>query len=163
MKIDEGFRAMYEREFPSVYRAVCVLSRDPSLAEDASQEAFARALARWRRLRRHPLVGGWVTTTALNVARRALRRRALYPVASAPEPDREAEIDLVSGIRRLPARQQEAVLLHYLLDLSVADTAAAMEIDPGTVKTHLSRARASLAERLIVDDDPGDREGDRRG
>jgi RNA polymerase sigma factor (sigma-70 family) len=162
MKVDEGFRTMYEREYPPVYRAVYVLSGDPSLAEDATQEAFARALARWRRLSQQPWVAGWVTTTALNVARRSLRRRALHPVATPPQPDREAEMDLASGIRRLPTRQQEAVLLHYLLDLSVADTAAAMDVDPGTVKTHLSRARAALTESLTVDDDPGDREGDRR-
>jgi RNA polymerase sigma-70 factor, ECF subfamily len=156
MKIDEGFRAMYEREFPSVYRAVYVLCRDPSLAEDAAQEAFARALARWRRLRQHPSVAGWVTTTALNVARRSLRKRELPHSSPQVEPDREVGIDLASGIRELPLRQQQAVLLHYLLDLSVAQTAAAMEVDPGTVKTHLSRARAALAESLAVDDDPID-------
>ena len=156
MKVDEGFRSMYEREFPSVYRAAYVLCRDPSLAEDAAQEAFARALARWRRLRRHPSVAGWVTTTALNVARRSLRRRELQHVPPRAEPDREAEMDLASGIRRLPTRQQEAVLLHYLLDLSVAQTAAAMDVDPGTVKTHLSRARAALAESLAVEVDPID-------
>jgi RNA polymerase sigma-70 factor (ECF subfamily) len=156
MKIDEGFRAMYEREFPSVYRAVYVLCRDPSLAEEAAQEAFARALARWRRLRRHPSVAGWITTTALNVARRSLRKRELLHAPPPAEPDREARMDLASGIRRLPARQQEAVLLYYLLDLSVAQTAAAMEVDPGTVKTHLSRARIALAESLAVDDDPLD-------
>jgi RNA polymerase sigma-70 factor (ECF subfamily) len=163
MKVDEGFRTMYEREFPAVYRAVYVLCRDPSMAEDAAQEAFARALARWRRLRRHPLVAGWVTTTALNVARRALRTHEPHHAPPPGEPDYEAGIDLAAAVRRLPARQQEAVLLHYLLDLSVDQTAAAMEVNPGTVKTHLSRARSALAESLTLDDDPGDREADRHG
>ncbi|MGZ4132218.1 MAG: sigma factor-like helix-turn-helix DNA-binding protein [Actinomycetota bacterium] len=53
----------------------------------------------------------------------------------------------------MPRRQQEAVVLHYLLDLPVAETAAAMGVDAGTVKTHLSRARGSIA-RLLRDDDP---------
>jgi RNA polymerase sigma-70 factor (ECF subfamily) len=156
MKVDEGFRTMYEREFPSVYRAVYVLCRDPSLAEDAAQEGFARALARWRRLRRHPSVAGWVTTTALNVARRSLRHREQQHVPPPAEPDREVGIDLASGIQRLPPRQQEAVLLYYLLDLTVAQTAEAMGVNPGTVRTHLSRARLALAESLAVKDGPID-------
>lgn len=156
MKVDEGFQAMYEREFPTVFRAVRLLCGDPALAEDATQEAFARALARWRRLGSQPWVGGWVTTTALNVARRQLRRRPPLPAEPAAEPDREAEIDLVRGIRRLPPRQQEAVVLHYLHDLPVEDTAAVMGCDAGTVKTHLSRARAALAGALSADDESSD-------
>jgi RNA polymerase sigma-70 factor (ECF subfamily) len=58
---------------------------------------------------------------------------------------------VVEAIRGLPPRQQEAVALHYLLDLTVADTATAMGVDEGTVKTHLSRAREALARAL---DDP---------
>lgn len=156
MKVDEGFRTMYEREFPAVYRSVHLLCGDPSLAEDATQEAFARALARWRRLGAEPWVAGWVTTTALNVARRQMRRRTTVRPQALEEPDREAELDLLTGIRGLPPRQQEAIALYYLLDLPVAETAAAMRCDPGTVKTHLSRARSSLAEALGTDDDPVD-------
>jgi RNA polymerase sigma-70 factor (ECF subfamily) len=48
----------------------------------------------------------------------------------------------------LPERQREIVLLHYYLDASVADTAAAMGISEGTVKTQLHRARAKLADAL---------------
>ena len=156
MRVDEGFQEMYEREFPTVFRAVRLLCGDPALAEDATQEAFARALARWRRLGSQRWVAGWVTTTALNVARRQLRRRPPLPATSAGESDREAEMDLVRGIRRLPPRQQEAVILHYLHDLPVADTATVMGCDAGTVKTHLSRARAALAEALDADDEPSD-------
>jgi RNA polymerase sigma factor (sigma-70 family) len=156
VKVDEGFRVMYEREFPTVYRAVRLLCGDPALAEDATQEAFARALAKWRRLGSQPWAAGWVTTTALNVARRQSRRRAVPPPATPPEPDREAALDLVAGIRGLPPRQQEAIVLHYLLDLPVTETAAVMECDAGTVKTHLSRARATLARALGADDDQSD-------
>jgi DNA-directed RNA polymerase specialized sigma24 family protein len=67
--------------------------------------------------------------------------------------DREADLDVRAAVRHLPARQQEAVALHYLLDLPVADTASAMNVDEGTVKTHLARARESLERALRVDDD----------
>jgi RNA polymerase sigma-70 factor (ECF subfamily) len=147
---------MYEREFPSVYGTVHLLCRDPSVAEDATQEAFARALARWHRLKDRPWVAGWVMTTALNVARRSMRRRALPTASEAAESDRETRLDLEDAIRRLPPRQQEATLLHYVLDLPVIEVALAMKVDPGTVKTHLSRARAALARSLDVNDRPGD-------
>jgi RNA polymerase sigma-70 factor (ECF subfamily) len=150
--VDPAFRDLYEREFAAVFRAALLLSGDRRLAEDAAQEAFARALARWRRLRSHPSPGGWVTTTALNVARRQLRRR---PEGSPPQgeaPEIEDRLVVHEAIRSLPARQQEAVALHYLLDLPVTDTAAAMGVDVGTVKTHLSRARAALYESLREDD-----------
>jgi RNA polymerase sigma-70 factor (ECF subfamily) len=152
---------MYEAEFANVFRAVALVCGDRGIAEEATQEAFARALARWRRLRNAPWVAGWVTTTAINVARRQLRRTRVPPDVPAWEPDRDAVLDVRAAIRYLPSRQQEAVVLHYLLDLPVAHAATAMGCDPGTVKTHLSRARASLG-RLLESETRGDRLDARR-
>jgi RNA polymerase sigma-70 factor, ECF subfamily len=155
VSVDPTFQALYERELPHVVRAVFLVSGDPQLAEDAAQEAFARALVRWRRIGSQPWIGGWVTTTALNVARRQLRRRPV-PTSEEGTPLDEAElVDLRGAMRRLPARQQEAVALHYLLDLPVAETAAVMGCDEGTVKTHLARARRTLERALRLDDDSG--------
>ncbi len=68
---------------------------------------------------------------------------------------RDDALDLRAAVRALPPRQQEAVALHYLLDMPIADTAAAMGCDEGTVKSHLARARAALYERM-KDPDPDD-------
>ena len=68
---------------------------------------------------------------------------------------RDEALDLRAVVRALPPRQQEAVALHYLLDMPVADTAAAMGCNEGTVKSHLARARATLFERM-KDPDPDD-------
>jgi RNA polymerase sigma-70 factor (ECF subfamily) len=147
-----GFRELYEREFAAVYRAAYALSGDRSLAEDAAQEAFARALARWRRLGREPWAGGWVMTTALNFARRQMRKR---PVAMPQEPaesDAEALIDLRRAVSALSPRQQTAVILHYLMGLPLAEVAGSMGCREGTVKAHLARARAALGRRLTEDD-----------
>ncbi len=54
-------------------------------------------------------------------------------------------------VRDLPDQQRRAVVLHYVGDLSVADVADVMECSEGTVKTHLSRARAQLAQRYAAD------------
>jgi RNA polymerase sigma-70 factor, ECF subfamily len=155
VSVDPTFQALYERELPHVVRAVFLVSGDPQLAEDAAQEAFARALVRWRRIGSQPWIGGWVTTTALNVARRQLRRRPVLAPDEGTPPDDAELLDLRGAMRRLPARQQEAVALHYLLDLPVAETAAVMGCDEGTVKTHLARARRTLERALHLDDDSG--------
>jgi RNA polymerase sigma-70 factor, ECF subfamily len=153
------FDELYALEFEPVRRAVFLLCGNTQLAEDATQEAFARALARWRRVRAHPVPGGWVTTTAMNVARRQLRKAPSmsieHPVA---DPDPAGGVALRSAIRSLPARQQEAVALFYLLDLPIADVAAAMAVDAGTVKTHLARAREALHRALEEEPEPNPQE-----
>ena len=148
MKVDRGFEELYRSEFHTVFRAVFALCGDASVAEEATQEAFARALARWRRLRDRPWAAGWVTTTAMNAARRSLRRRMVPPPPAGEERDVDASVDLWRQVRVLPARQQEAVVLHYVMDLSVADTAAVMRCESGTVKAHLARARVALRTQL---------------
>lgn len=69
-------------------------------------------------------------------------RRDLTPVL---EPNDE---DFWAAVRGLPRRQSQVVALHYIFDLSVADVAATLEMTEGTAKTHLSRARTSLARVL---------------
>jgi len=155
VSVDPGFRELYEREFASVFRAAFLLCGHRQTAEDASQEAFAKALARWRRLAGQPWAAGWVMTTAMNAARRSMRRRPVLPDEVDPaSADPDEELDLRDAIRSRPPRQQEAVALHYLLDLSVADTAAAMGVGEGSVKTQLARARSHLAARLEDADEP---------
>jgi RNA polymerase sigma factor (sigma-70 family) len=92
--------------------------------------------------------------TVLNVARRTLRRRRSEPAAppaSDPGADPADLVDLRIAIRALPPRRQEAVLLHYVADLSVADVAKAMGCEEGTVKAHLAQARETLRDRLGVE------------
>jgi len=131
-----------------VYRAAFALCGDRELAQDAAQEAFARALARWGRLRDEPWAAGWVMTTALNVTRRALRRRTPAPPPPARRLDVDTLLDVRVTIRTLPRRQQTAVVLYYLAGLPVAEVAGAMGCREGTVRAHLARARASLARGL---------------
>lgn len=93
-------------------------------------------------------------TTALNLCRRDHRR---------PRPDdRVSErsvtfstetIELREALAELPARQQMAVVLFYIGDLSIDSIAAAMSISDGAVKAHLSQGRKRLRELLEVTDD----------
>ena len=149
------FDEMYGSTYAAVYRASYLVAADRAVAEEAAQEAFARALERWERLRNEPWVVGWVLKTAMNVARRAMRRvpraePAAEVEASSGDPD--AAIDLRNAIRRLSRRQQACVVLHYFADMPVADVAAALGMNSGTVKVHLSRARRHLGAHLKEED-----------
>lgn len=112
------FADFYRVEFPRVYRAAYAVTGDADAARDLTQEAFARAFARWRRLARADWAGGWVMTTALNLAKRRSRRFESREVQPRSAPPSEAErVDLVRALRRLPARQRQALVLHYVGDL----------------------------------------------
>ena len=148
MALDEQeFRAAYERLFPLAFRVGYRLSGDRQEAEDAAQEALARAFQRWARLRGKPWLAGWVLTTTLNILRKRRPTHVPDPIETAPV-DVESALDLWAEVRRLPKRQAQAVVLHYLADLSVADVAAVMGCREGTAKAHLDRARKRLAATI---------------
>jgi RNA polymerase sigma-70 factor (ECF subfamily) len=157
VKADPEFEQLYRSERQAVFSTVYLLCRDRALAEDATQEGFARALERWGRLRGRSWAGGWVTSTALNVARRALRKR---PAIGTPErqDDPDTSIGLWTAVRGLPLRQQQAVVLHYRLDLPVEEVAELMALRQGTIRTHLARARQALRDSLEGERDVGGRE-----
>ena len=73
----EGFDEWYRHEHPRVLGAMYVLSRDRDIAGDATDEAFARALARWPRVSTMRSPGAWVHKVALNVVRRTGRRKGM--------------------------------------------------------------------------------------
>ena len=93
----------------------------------------------------------WVTTTAINVGRRHFRRRsgALQSdeVVQGPTTDR---LDLLAILRGMPARQRQAIVLHYLMDCPVLTVAELMGVSEGTVKAHLHKGRAALRRALEV-------------
>lgn len=74
------------------------------------------------------------------------RRR--HPPTRPNTPSRPTSARLLDQIRALPARQRDCVLLKYYLDLSEAEMASALGVSTGSIKTHLSRARAAFAIRM---------------
>ncbi|MEO7118636.1 MAG: sigma-70 family RNA polymerase sigma factor [Candidatus Limnocylindrales bacterium] len=148
-----SFAAFYASSRNTVYRSVLVTVRDPHRAEDAVQEAFARAYADWDRVRQHPNPIGWVARVALNQATslwRRLRRETAEPppdsIAAADE--RPIDAALVRLVWQLPRRQRQVVAIRILLDQSTEQTATLLGIAPGTVTAHLHRALHSLRYQL---------------
>ena len=153
---EPAFAAFYTASRPAVYRAVLLRARSPEIAEDACQEAFARAYADWARVAAHANPTAWVARVALNQATSWWRRRRRelpdppdVPGAGGLDPDEDAVVRLVW---RLPARQRQVIALRVLLDLSVADTAEIMGVASGTVKATLHQALAALRAQLETEE-----------
>lgn len=148
----DGFEKFYEENKDRVLRAVFVSSGDLHAAEDAVSDAFTKACQHWNRLQDHPAKVAWVTKTAVNALRSSWRRSRRTTIA---EPEGTTQLDepidarIFDAVLRLPERQRQVVGLRVLLDLSTADTASVLDIAPGTVTAHLSRALSSLREELF--------------
>ena len=146
MDFEDFFAASYDR----VRRTLALVCGDIAAAEDAAQEAFARAYRRWRRIRTMDRPDGWVYVVAVNVLRRRRRGRidALHAEPTTVPSQSEDGIDLRSALLALPQRQREAVVLRFLGDMSVEQVADAMRCSPGTVKSTVHAALANLRVQL---------------
>lgn len=153
------FAAWYRTEHPRVIGVLTVASGDLDASVDATDEAFARALARWPRVRRMDSPGGWTTKVALNVLRRAKRRRATehgaVRRAASLVPAPATDPELWDVVRALPERQRIAVVLRFVAGYPEAEIAHVMGIRRGTVASTLAQARARLAEMLADDSEVG--------
>lgn len=155
---DDAFRTYYERMQPRAVGTARRLLGDPALAEDLAAEAFARAYARWREVQRHPNPDAWLLRVVGNLAVDHVRREGRRP-EQRPDPvrhDPSAEtaalrVDLADALHRLSGRQQEVVVLRYLIDLTEEDVAVSLGMSTGSVKTHLHRATSKL--RAALDDE----------
>jgi RNA polymerase sigma-70 factor (ECF subfamily) len=119
------------------------------------------AYRHWSRVRDLERPDAYVRRACANLAVSVFRRRLVEVRALARLGQRrEDPVALVdeaeqfwAHVRVLPPRQAQVVALHYLFDLSVDDVAATLEVSPGTVKVHLSRARASLARAYGLEEE----------
>jgi RNA polymerase sigma factor (sigma-70 family) len=144
-----GFDDFFGAEYARVVRALALALDDRESAEDAAQEGFARALARWEDVGSMGRPSAWVFVVAMNRARDGLRRARRQPALSAPPPGDPAStvvtaVSLRAALNELPPRQRQAVVLRFLGGLSLAETAEAMDCATGTVKSTLHAALAAL-------------------
>jgi RNA polymerase sigma-70 factor (ECF subfamily) len=152
------FDGFYRSEYHRIVAVARAFSPDRSAAEDLAQEAFAAAHRHWDRVSRYDDPRAWVRRVLINRAtslRRRLgaERRAVDRAGHDPHRGFQADLSLPTQevwneVRRLPRRQQQAVVLHYVGQLSIEEIADAMGCSAGAVKAHLHRARTALKDRL---------------
>ena len=148
-------REVYAASYARLVGQLVGVTGDPAEAEDVVMEAFARAASHLRDFGEVDNPEAWLRTVAVNVARsrwrRMLRWAHLLPElvtlpAYADLPD--DRLALMAALRRLPAAQREAIALHHLADLPVAEVALTLGVPEGTVKARLARGRSALAALL---------------
>lgn len=153
MRHEAELRRLYEAEHASLVRTAYLIGRDMAAAEDVVAEAFARAAARWWRIRRYDRPGAWLRLVTVRLAVRA-RDRAARERASDRLPDAgrfdpaPPDPELLAALDALTPAQRDCVVLHHLDDLGVDHIADALGMPAGTVRSHLHRGRVRLAELL---------------
>jgi RNA polymerase sigma factor (sigma-70 family) len=158
--VRETFDSFFERQYEPVVRSLTLVFGDRSRAEDAAQAAFERAYRKWRTVSEMQRPGTWVYVVALRDARRRLQREADSGALEVVEPGtagiEERMVNTLyvrSALATLPLRQRAAVVLRYLVGLSVAEVAEAMGCAEGTVKatlhSALRRLRIECDEELV--------------
>jgi RNA polymerase sigma-70 factor (ECF subfamily) len=162
---DRAFGMLVARHQTMAFRTAYVICGQAADAEDATQEAFIRARAAMGRFREGAEFRPWLLTIVANEARNRRRaagrrhtlagRAAVAEETRAPVPLPDAEAlagddrrELAAALRRLGADHREVIVLRFLLDLSEAECAAALDCRPGTVKSRLSRALGRLRTEL---------------
>lgn len=160
----QEFDEFYQASFTRVVHQVAAMIGDRDEAHEVVQEAFVRAWAHRRKLARVDHPEAWVRTVAHRQAvsrwRRSTRAArhvrdpdrsvAAATTAPAPGPDHVA---LVAALRDLPAAQREALVLHHVYDLPVAQIAQETGAPEGTIKARLSRGRTAIAALLADEAD----------
>lgn len=156
--------ALHREHFVHLTRLAAMLVGDRETAEDVVQDVFAAMQGRWRMFTSTEQALRYVRSSVINRARTVLRRRrtaARYrpdrPVDEAPAEqaalDRLRDGAVRQALEKLPLRQREIVLLRYLEELSIAETARVLGISSGAVKSSAGRAMRSLATMLGEDHD----------
>ena len=147
------------------FRTAYVLSGNAADAEEAAQDGFVKAYRALGRFRRGSPLQPWLLRIVANEARNrrrsagrrerlALRAAAeVRPGDAVPSPEAallagESRRRLLEAVERLSDEHRDAIACRYLLDLSEDETAAALGVRRGTVKSRLSRALERLREEL---------------
>jgi len=146
----EAFAAFYRSDYPNVARALSYTLGDVDLGREATDEAMARAYAHWTKIRDYDSPAGWVYRVGLNWAY-STRRRLMRTLALVDRVHHEPPVSdpaIADALRKLDVKLRAVVVCRLLLDWSVDETADALRIKPGTVKSRLHRALASLERSL---------------
>ncbi|WP_194910854.1 SigE family RNA polymerase sigma factor [Catenulispora rubra] len=163
MVVDDAsaeFHDFFERHYAELSRLAFLLTGESEGADDLAADAMLALWHRWDRLRAadHPVAyaRGVVANMARNRTRRAIRERSRVRLLWAgrtervEEPDVAGGVDVRAALARLPFRKRSCVVLRHAFDMSEKETAQALGISVGTVKSQTSKGMAELRRLLGV-------------
>jgi RNA polymerase sigma-70 factor (sigma-E family) len=161
MRVDPTFEAFVRERSTALLRTAYTLTGDRGHAEDLLQVALARTARHWSRIAADP--EAYVRKILFNLSQDRVRSRRRRPAESTVSTDLDAVLSVAAGddriadrhvmtqaLSRLPISQRQVVVLRFVEDLSVDDTARLLGVSAGTVKSQTSRALTRLRE-LVVD------------
>lgn len=147
-----AFNDLYAEHYPRLTRALSIAGAGDA-AEDLAQEAMARALARWRRVRKGTNPAGYVYTTAFRLLQRHQRRAKLSelardPSVAGPEGAAVTNIVLAQTLDAMPPARRAVAALCISLGWTTDEAATVLGIAPSTARVQLHRAREDLHRAL---------------
>ncbi len=168
----EAFEALVRAHEKNVYNLALRMTGDPQDAEDMAQEAFLKAYRSLGDFRGESRFSVWLYRVVSNVCLDFLRRRSRRPSVSLTEEDDEGEElqrdvpderfspeallerkltreAVRAGLRELPEEQRQILLLREIEGLSYEEIGEILDLEPGTVKSRIFRARKRLCAFLL--------------
>jgi RNA polymerase sigma-70 factor (ECF subfamily) len=151
---DADLREFVVTGYPRLVAGLALAAGSRAAAEDAVQEAVARAWERSQRGEPIDSLPAWVTRVAVNLTHSRWRHARVEARgrerlgSSGVTADADDRMDVARALAALPRRLREATVLRYYLGLDVAEVAGALGVTEGTAKTTLFRARQALAAAL---------------
>ncbi len=167
------FEGIVRRHQQRVFRVLYALLRDHDAADTLTQECFLRAYRKRQSFRGEASIGTWLVRIALNLARDHARNRRLafwkkllpgpgtereeVRAFEFPDPSPSPERALIARERvnavwavmeKLSGQQRTAFLLRFVEEMTLEEIAQTMELEVGTVKTHLHRAVSAVRKEL---------------
>jgi RNA polymerase sigma-70 factor (sigma-E family) len=148
--------ALYRAHAAEALRLGYLLTGDRTLAEDLVQDAFVRVLGRFHDLRNRDAFWWYLRRTIVNLSTSYFRRRGVErawlarqrPDEAAAPHDLAERDRLRTALMTLRSEQRAAIVLRFYEDLSEADTAEALGMPLGTVKSTVSRGLERLRRQL---------------
>jgi RNA polymerase sigma-70 factor (ECF subfamily) len=153
----DSFGRLARRYYASLVAIAYSILADHQLAEDAAQEAFARALTNLSKLRKPNKFAPWLAQICRNVARDMVAAKARpnnprdlsgSPVSNGPDDDVEA---VRRAIKQLSVSAREVIVLRYYNGLSYEEISSVLGISKPTINGRLTRAKQKIAEYLKRD------------
>ncbi len=156
-EIADDFVTVYQAHYPRLVRALEIGGLDRAAAEDVAQEAFARTLGHWRRVRLGTNPPGYVYRTAFRLSRSRWKREDTLDTERAGSGDTASEavsrLALESALGRMPARRRACAVLCFVVGLTPKEAARSLGIAEGTVRKQLGLVREEL--KYLLEEPPG--------
>lgn len=142
-----------------VWRFAYHLTRDRTLADDVTQDAFLRAFRFLRGFRGDSKFTSWLFRIARNCANDTMRARTIHYEKEQPMPaaatDPQTRLELHVALAAVGDEHREPFLLIEVFGLSYREAADVLGVRVGTIKSRMHRARAAMMRALAVEEDAG--------